>query len=1016
MDSQKNLEAEGVVHISEGGLEYSIYLPDRGVDYIQTYIFNQKLPYERDMLINMCSHLQKGDIVLDIGANVGNHTLYLAGVRQAKVLAFEPNRHLADAIRRSVQLSGLEDAVTVFNIGLGKISAHAHFEKDIPENLGAQKLEVGDGELEIARLDDQKIPSPVKIIKIDVEGMELDVLEGGRNLILRDRPLLYIESATEASYRQISTYLAELGYGYWEGFNATPTHFFRPLASISLNEQVERLIQREVFQEYRLREQLRLAYRAQNDAVAKTRGLEQQVGKLSADLASKDEQLQEAKNALKTAEETLQDKDDLLEKKAATLEEYRREVEVIRTQLDGMNELPPGVVRIADSVQPGSSPKGTMEGLLSKMVTIKQSLIERNAELDVMRMRLTAAEKHLGSIVDSTSYQLSKKIIEAGTSLSGFLRLPFAITVLMGRGVMRRLAKGKNQAYTRPLNLRAKEYIIREIKARPALERPARRALNWWRAKSGVADQMDVALPEHRGRAVTVIQGASAKAKYGKAKKRSPFASEIKVATILDEFSYGSFACEFQAIPIEPDNWRERFEREKPDIFFCESAWSGPDPVRRPWKGKVYASINFKNENRAILLEIIEYCKYKGIPTVFWNKEDPTHFDDRVHDFVKTARMFDFIFTSSEECVERYKLDYNCKHVFALPFATQPRMFNPLEVREERTEDIVFAGSWYAQHPERSALMKRILDRFLDDGFSLKIFDRHFGVDDKNHFFPERFQSYINPGVRHSEISEVYKSSIYGLNFNTVVDSNTMFARRVFELASSNTLVLSNYSKGVEEMFGTDVIFVDREPGRLKALNSADVMAMRERVLNKVLEKHTYEKRWQYILDCIGYGYRENDNALTIVFRVSSDEEAEKAIFYTNQLEGVIPRVRLLLLVDDLVLDSNVAVFYQKYNRYGHGVVSESYLKNYADDLDEIVSTPNVLYIPKCSFPPSDWVKKAVNHLVYAEKRYICFDQAEPRYRISNVDPSKPLLCSAEGMRALLRKGEEGQWSSAFCV
>jgi len=95
MDSQKDMEAEGVARISDGGFEYSIYLPDNGVDYIQTYIFNHRLPYERDMLVDMCSHLQKGEIVLDIGANVGNNTLYLAGVGQAKVLAFEPNQHLA---------------------------------------------------------------------------------------------------------------------------------------------------------------------------------------------------------------------------------------------------------------------------------------------------------------------------------------------------------------------------------------------------------------------------------------------------------------------------------------------------------------------------------------------------------------------------------------------------------------------------------------------------------------------------------------------------------------------------------------------------------------------------------------------------------------------------------------------------------------------------------------------------------------------------------------------------------
>ncbi len=1002
MDPKAENKFEDVVRISEGGFEYLIYLPDKGTDYIQTHIFNQKIPYERDMLVSMCCHLQEADVVLDIGANVGNHTLYLASVSQAKVLAFEPNRHLADAIRRSVQLNGLEDTVSVSNLGLGKVPGCGHFERDIPENLGMQRLEVGDGGIEIARLDDQNIPSPVKIIKIDVEGMELDVLEGGRNLILRDRPLLYIESATEADYRQISTYLAELGYGYWESFNATPTHCFRPLASISLNEQVERLIQREVFQEYRLHERLRSARRTQNDAVAKSKKLEEHIARLSAELAIKNEQLQENEDALKT-------KDEIRERITAALQEHRHKIGIANEQFSGVEEPHSQIAEVASNAKPSATLEEALKGLLSDTVAVQENLKQKIALLDLTRVRLKATERKLDHIVNSTSYLLSKKIVEAGTSLSGFLLLPFAIIALAVRGVTRRFG-GKKSAQKRPLSRRIKDYAIREVKARPLLERPARKVVLWWRHKGGNISPTEAVLPAYRDRGTHTLVLATENEKV------VLFASQIKVATILDEFSFGSFACEFEAIPVEPDNWRERFESEKPDIFFCESAWSGPDPVRRPWKGKVYASVNFKNENRTTLLEIIEYCRINKIPTLFWNKEDPTHFDDRIHDFVKTAQSFDFVFTSCEECVERYKLEYNCKHVFALPFATQPRLFNPIEVTEERIKDIVFAGSWYAQHAERSALMERVLSKFLEDGFSLKIFDRHFGSGDKNHFFPEIFQSYIKPSVRHSEINKIYKSSVYGLNFNTVVDSSTMFARRVYELASSNTLILTNYSKGVDELFGDSVVFVDRQPTRLKELTPADVIAMREKALYTALEKHTYEKRWEYILDCIGYPYRKKDNSLTIVCRISNDEEAEKAVFYANQLDGVLPNTKLLLLVDRLVVDSNIAAFYQKYNRYGHCVIAESYIENYSTEFDGVVNTPNVLYIPKCSFPPSDWVEKAMIHLTYAEKRYICFDQAQQKYRTFNVDPSKPLLCRADGMQSLLGKEPEDEWSLAFCV
>ena len=96
---------------------------------------------------------------------------------------------------------------------------------------------------------------------------------------------------------------------------------------------------------------------------------------------------------------------------------------------------------------------------------------------------------------------------------------------------------------------------------------------------------------------------------------------DIKVAVIVDEFTYNSFKEEFNTVVIEPDNWLELFEKEKPDLFFCESAWSGVDSKRRPWMGKIYSSTNFKNENRLILLSILEYCKNNSIPTIFWNKE-----------------------------------------------------------------------------------------------------------------------------------------------------------------------------------------------------------------------------------------------------------------------------------------------------------------------------------------------------------------------------------------------------------
>src|SRR5690554_3285593 len=103
------------------------------------------------------------------------------------------------------------------------------------------------------------------------------------------------------------------------------------------------------------------------------------------------------------------------------------------------------------------------------------------------------------------------------------------------------------------------------------------------------------------------------------------------------------------------------------------------------------------------------------------------------------------------------------------------------------------------------------MDALLESGYELEVYDRYHGSGDPLHEWPEKYRKFIRPGLPHQQMPDVYRSSQLGLNFNTVTDSATMFARRVFELMSSNTLVISNYSKGVDKMFGDLVVFADRD-------------------------------------------------------------------------------------------------------------------------------------------------------------------------------------------------------------
>src|SRR5690554_1345973 len=230
------------------GASYHICLPDAETDYIQKKIATEKQPYELAMLRDMASRIQPGDLVIDVGANVGNHSLYLANVVDAVVHSFEPNRHLCKAIEQSALWN--KNAITVHQVGVSSTSGTAEFSHLDETNLGAQSLAViadkkgvvSDTDIVLVALDDLDWKDTIKMIKVDVEGMELQVLTGAVDLLERDKPILYIESQTSEDFAVISSFLKNLGYLYCNTFNATPTHTFIHHERLSLLDDVSSLL------------------------------------------------------------------------------------------------------------------------------------------------------------------------------------------------------------------------------------------------------------------------------------------------------------------------------------------------------------------------------------------------------------------------------------------------------------------------------------------------------------------------------------------------------------------------------------------------------------------------------------------------------------------------------------------------------------------------------------------------------------------------------------------------------
>jgi FkbM family methyltransferase len=165
------------------------------------------------------SVLRPGDIALDIGANLGAHTIAMARLvgPTGFVFAFEPQRVLFNILCGNIALNELTNA-KAYPLALGRAPGGTRLmplDYNGPNNFGGIALggTEGDG-VAIATLDQLGLPKP-RFIKIDVEGMELDVLRGAKAVLARDRPILYVENDRVEQSEELVAQLIADGYRMW---------------------------------------------------------------------------------------------------------------------------------------------------------------------------------------------------------------------------------------------------------------------------------------------------------------------------------------------------------------------------------------------------------------------------------------------------------------------------------------------------------------------------------------------------------------------------------------------------------------------------------------------------------------------------------------------------------------------------------------------------------------------------------------------------------------------------------
>lgn len=189
------------------------YVPAYETDLIQKSIVERKKFFEQNLLVELLEFIpKKNAVILDIGANIGNHTLYWALLcNAAKIYSFEPIKSTYDILVKNIELNELKQKVNLFNVGLSDEKTSADIVCYYEDNIGGISVKKSEtGSLLLDKLDNIEIKeSKIDFVKIDVEGHELLALKGATKTLEKYKPAIFIETG---DINKVSELLNPLGY------------------------------------------------------------------------------------------------------------------------------------------------------------------------------------------------------------------------------------------------------------------------------------------------------------------------------------------------------------------------------------------------------------------------------------------------------------------------------------------------------------------------------------------------------------------------------------------------------------------------------------------------------------------------------------------------------------------------------------------------------------------------------------------------------------------------------------
>lgn len=193
--------------------KFKFYVPNYPLDFIQNIQVEEGF-FEEKILESLNKYISCESVILDIGANVGNHAMYWAMVRNVrKIYAFEPVESTYKILKKNIEINNIQSKVEAYNCGLSDKNENADFLTYRQDNIGDTHLGASyNGTMKLFRLDDfiGKIER-IDFVKIDVEDYEVKVLLGAGETLKKHKPLVFVESLPD-HYEEMNMVLSDMGY------------------------------------------------------------------------------------------------------------------------------------------------------------------------------------------------------------------------------------------------------------------------------------------------------------------------------------------------------------------------------------------------------------------------------------------------------------------------------------------------------------------------------------------------------------------------------------------------------------------------------------------------------------------------------------------------------------------------------------------------------------------------------------------------------------------------------------